>query len=375
MPRIVHFIHRDDKIGGGATALIHHLRHYGKKYDTWFFHSCSDGPIARTCGELGIPHVQFPVDRLWKCAYGIFPLIAKLRKIKPDLLIVHGQWAGPVGALAGKIAGVPRILYISQSPAFYSDWDIYRVARNHIAEWLATALADRLVMLSEGTHYQYLIRQLPIDGKVTRLSNMFDLARVPSVEAAAAIRKEFQWKPGCVHVVSVGRFSHQKRVDWLLESWKIIQDSGVNARLWIVGGGELDAQVRKVARQLGLEKTCTFLGPRPNGIEFIAAADIVAMTTLYEAHAFIPLEAMACGRPIVANSADGVADSFTGNGEEGFLVSPGDIKGFANRLLTLIRDPDLRRVMGENGKVRSHYYDASVVLDRYVALIDQFLAT
>lgn len=371
MHKIVHLIHHD-QVGGGSTALTQHLRHHGRRYETWVLHG-GRGPLARVCGELGLSEVSLPFDEKWKVPFGFLALIWQLRRIKPDLLILHGQWSGPIGALAGKLAGVPRMLYIAHWPAFYSDWDFFRINRNHLVEWLPTRLCDRLVFLSEGNYYQYMLREFPIEGKVTCLPSMIDFAQLPTAAEAAAIRRELGWTDDTVHVVSVGRIATQKKIDWLLRSWKRVQDSGVKAQLWIVGGGESEKEMRLLANALGLSATCTFLGSKPRGIAYLQAADVVAMTTLYEGHAITPLEAMACGRAIVANDVDGVHGSFT-DGREGFLVPPGNIELFAERLLTLIQNPTLREEMGQRGKQRAEEYESGKVLDRYVALYDSELA-
>jgi glycosyltransferase involved in cell wall biosynthesis len=367
MQKVVHIIHRDD-IGGGGSVVMQHLRYYGLKYETWLLHG-SSGLLSKACDELNIRHIRLPIDTMFKSLFGVFVVAWWLRKIKPDLLILHGQWGGPLGAVAGKLAGVKRMIYIAHWPSFYTDWDLYRTVRNFIAEWIPIRLCSRAVTLSHANRYQYLIRSTGIEDKITSLSNMVSLSKIPTAEDALEIRRRFNWKPDEVHVVSVGRVVTQKRVDWLLQSWKLLQDRGCRAHLWIVGGGEQWDEVKRLALELKLGDSCTFLGPQPDGIKFIAASDIVAMTTVYESNALIPMEAMACSKPVVASAADGVRDTFADE-REGFQVPPGNVKIFADRLETLIRDESLRRQMGQAGRIHVKIFDAEEVLKRYVMLIE-----
>ena len=117
--RIAHFI-AEDGPGGGPNTVIRHIKYYFKEYDLVFLHGGS-GRVAEFCKKIGISHKRLPTDRLWKCLWGWIPLFFELKKLRPDLLILHGQWAAPLGAMVGRLAGVKKIIYIAQWPAFYTD--------------------------------------------------------------------------------------------------------------------------------------------------------------------------------------------------------------------------------------------------------------
>ena len=234
-------------------------------------------------------------------------------------------------------------------------------------------MCDRVVLLSAGNWHQYTMRKLAPPAKMRVIPNGIDLTRVPSREAVERVRKEEGWDDGNCHVVSVGRLADQKRLDWLLESWRLVQEAEPAARLSIIGEGDEEPGLRELAHELNIEGTCTFLGSRASGIEYVAASDIVAMTTLFESFGLVALEAMACGRPVVVNDVDGPRDCVD-NGVQGFLVRPGDIKAFADRLLMLIRDQKLRLRMGEAGVARAQEYALPITMKMHHDLIDEVLA-
>ena len=370
--RIVHLL-SDDGPGGGPATVQRHIKYYFQYFDIVLLHGGS-GKTVEYCQKEMIRTIRLPIDRMWKLLWGWIPLFYQLKNLSPDLMFVHGQWEAPLGALIGRLAGVKKIIYIAQWPAFYTDWDLYRVIRNHIVEAIPVHLCDKVVCISPGNLYQYQIRFPQYLDKLIHISNPFDLTTEPSPEEAIKLRKEFGWRDDQVNVVAVGRIATQKHIEWLLQSWVTVQNQVPEARLWIVGGGEEEQRMRKLARELGITETCTFLGSQKHGMKFINASDFVAMTTLYEGHANIPMEAHLCSKTIVANAVDGVRMSIN-DGVDGFLVEAGDIQTFAERLITLCRSRELRETMGKAGHENVEKFSMDKVMLQYSELIQGLIGS
>ena len=368
--KICHLLH-DDGPGGGPTTVIKHINYYRKIYHVTFI-SGGRGRVHEFCKKENIPAYSLPINRIWKCLWGWIPLYYRLQKLRPDVLIVHGQWAAPLGALIGRLAGIKKILFISHWPSFYTDWDLYRVVRNHIVEAIPVAFCDKVVCISPGNLYQYQIRFPDHLDKLIHISNPYDISSLPTQEEAIATRHRLGWRDNLVHVVSVGRIATQKHLEWLLQSWVIVQKQVPEARLWIVGDGEESERMRALALKLKITDTCTFLGAQKNGIEFINASDLVAMSSLYEGHANIPMEAHACGKAIVANAVDGIRLSIS-DGVDGFLVPAADIDGFSEKLIRLCRSQELREEFGRAGLKNLKRFSLDKVMVKYSNLIQEFM--
>ncbi len=355
-----------DGAGGGPEAVIslmNGLRASG--VDQVVFHG-GVGRIASACDQLGVSRVQLPIDRKITLVWGFVRLVLALRRLRPDVLLTHGQWAGPVAALAASLAGV-KTIYITHWPAFYTDWTPLRAWRNAWAEWIPCRLAARVVALTPSVHSQYLHRGWVGQGKLVQIPNVFSTTGLPTVEDAAAIRRQHGWADDAIHVVSVGRLVAQKKVEWLLEAWTEVERNCPSARLWIIGDGPERTTLERLSQSRGLQGTCTFLGAQPGGIRFMAASDIVVMTSLFESASFVPLEAKACGRPIVASAVDGVRDNVR-EGVDGYLVPPGDAAALAGRLRELIESSEVRRQMGEAAVAAMSRLDSREIVERYRAL-------
>lgn len=367
--RLTHLIANDGP-GGGPKTVLNHISYYARIFDVELLHG-NKGTLAKACDNLGIKHIQIPMEKLWIAPLGAIFAYFRLLVRKPDLLILHGQWGAFWGSLAGRLAGVRSMLYIAQWPSFYTDWDLYRVARNYLAEWVPCRLTSAVVAISQGNHDEFLRRYPFLGSRLHMIPNSIDRLNSLSEDEKKTIREAEGWADGLCHVVCVGRLSTQKRVDWLLDAWKIVEMKNLSARLWIVGSGETEQSLHEQARSLGLAR-CTFLGARSAAWRLVAASDIVAMPSMYEGHANIPLEAMACGVPIVACAVDGVRESFA-DGEAGILVEPGDPSAFATALESLITSPQKRALMGAKGTRHVEHFEKRKILLLYYELIQKLV--
>lgn len=364
--RIVQLTHLDGP-GGGPRSLIKHMLFYLAESDSTILHGGA-GLVAQMCDRIGIPHHRVLLDRKRWLPIGFVQVVIWLCKLRPQALVLHGQWAGPVGALAGWIARVPIIIYIVQWPSFYTDWDPLRILRNFFSEWIPCRLASRVITLCDGPRYQFLLRGLAAPEKILAIPNPLSMGVLPSPKERLRIRTEWGWEEGRVHVVSVGRLVDQKRVDWLIRAWPGVAKQCPEASLWIVGDGPERSSLEAMVASEGQSATVRFLGNQPNGWAFLAAADIAVMTTAYEGLGNVVVEAMAAGIPVVASDADGPRDVLT-HGREGFLVPPGDLTELAARIVELAKDQKLRFHMGQNGVAKARQFDGNRILRQYMEVV------
>lgn len=133
------------------------------------------------------------------------------------------------------------------------------------------------------------------------------------------------------------------------------------AELLVAGGpppGRLGSdpevhRLRALAREAGVADRVRFLGrvPCDRVPALMRSADVVLCPADYEPFGIVPLEAMACGRPVVASAVGGQLDTVA-DGETGRLVPPGDPRALAEAVAALLADPALRRAYGGAGRRR-----------------------
>jgi UDP-glucose:(heptosyl)LPS alpha-1,3-glucosyltransferase len=176
----------------------------------------------------------------------------------------------------------------------------------------------------------------------------------PNAAARQEVRVENGLDNGQVVALFVGGEWPRKGLELAIRGFAASRDTGGPARLWIVGRGDAERYAKLVA-QLGLSDTVDFLGPRNNVERFLAGADIFVFPTLYEAFPLAVLEAAATGLAIVATPVNGVSELLR-DGSEALLVQR-DPDSIAAALSRLAREPELRRRLGAEARLRAGAYD------------------
>ncbi|MEL0626703.1 glycosyltransferase [Salinibacterium amurskyense] len=137
-------------------------------------------------------------------------------------------------------------------------------------------------------------------------------------------------------IVFLGRLSEEKQIDRLIKALSIM-DPALNAKLEIVGGGELEGKLRALAQSLGLEDRVTLTGfvEQDQLRDALQRGSVFAMPSIAELQSISTMEAMASGLPVVA--ADAMAlPHLVHDGENGFLFEPGNVEDLAAKLTTVL---------------------------------------
>jgi len=154
-----------------------------------------------------------------------------------------------------------------------------------------------------------------------------------------------------VHIGTVGRMVPVKGYRLFLEIAAHLHARHPNVRFSILGDGPMVAALTCEAVKLGLSDHVDFLPPRTDPQPYYRGLDIYVNTSLHEGLPLSVLEAMACGKPIVAARVGGIPE-VVHHGEHGFLVEDRNVSAFAACCERLIEDRELRRIMGRNARAR-----------------------
>ncbi|MFX0113406.1 MAG: glycosyltransferase family 4 protein [Candidatus Hodarchaeota archaeon] len=172
-------------------------------------------------------------------------------------------------------------------------------------------------------------------------------------------------------IFCVSRLIPRKAHQFLVSAIPHVVKGFPTAKLCFIGDGPEMESLKKLAKELGVQKKIQFTGrlPRNAAIKKLATADIFALHTLHEAFGLVYLEAMALGKPIVTTTE--------GAGQEvvrdaGLFVPPRDSKAFAQKILDLITNRGLRDKMGQAGLKRVKRYCWDAIIQQYARIFKIF---
>lgn len=172
-------------------------------------------------------------------------------------------------------------------------------------------------------------------------------------------------------VLAIGRYSHQKGFERLIEAWEPIAQKWPDWHLEIIGNGEERIGLQRQIDNLGLSPYIQ-LKEHTNRIETsYLNSSILALSSRYEGLPMVLIEAQTFGLPIVAFACKCGPKDVIEQGKTGILVREGDIVGLSQALESLISDENLRIQMGREAKCASERYDENNIMRRWITLFNQ----
>ena len=307
------------------------------------------GPLATLLEAENIEVTALEAGRLLDVR-AVFRLRQELRRKPADVLLTFLHQANLVGRIAGRLAGVRRIVCG------------VRVADRRLAvtvpERITKGLVDRYLAVSQSVGEVH--RQLcHIDA--TRIEAIPNGVDIDAIDAAVpAIRSEMNCTPDDRVVLCVGRLSAQKAPLDALEAFRLMREQfpslKSNAKLLYIGEGELRGDLQRRVDELGLQGSVQLPGWRPDAWRLMKSANALLLASHWEGLPNVVLEAQAAGLPVVATAVDGtrelILDKVTGR-----LVPRGDTTAMATALGEILQNNTAASELSRNARrqVAEHY--------------------
>ena len=170
------------------------------------------------------------------------------------------------------------------------------------------------------------------------------------------------------YILAAARFTPKKGLDVLIRALRHIHDAGLDVDLILAGAGPEDQRLRDLAAELGLAGRVRFWGvaSRAELASLLHGCAVFALPSIWEAFGIASLEAMVCGKAVVASDCGGIPEVVR-HGETGLLVPPGDAPALGAAMAELLRDQERAAAMGQRGReLALHEFTWSAVTDRYM---------
>jgi glycosyltransferase involved in cell wall biosynthesis len=272
----------------------------------------------------------------------------ELRATRADLLVCHGYKADVLGLIAARRVGIP-VLSVSRGWTGHTR----KVRAYEALDRLVLRRMDGVVCVSEGQAAKVRAAGVPAS-RVHVIQNSIDTSRFATGDAKArsagraALQALFA-APRDLIVVGVGRLSPEKGFDQLVEAARQVVQELPAAGFVIIGDGPSRQALETQIHDAGLGRQVVLAGFRSDVDALLPGADVLAQSSHTEGLPNVVLEACAAGVPVVATSVGGTGEVIA-DGMNGYLVPAGAPRALASRLLELLRSPERRQAMGEQGR-------------------------
>ncbi|WP_404987711.1 glycosyltransferase [Clostridium culturomicium] len=172
-------------------------------------------------------------------------------------------------------------------------------------------------------------------------------------------------------VVAVGRLHSVKGFDRLIDIWAIASKECPEWKLKIIGGGEEEASIKGKINELDLNNSVELTGMlnHEETMKEMSKSGVFAMTSHSEGFPFVLIEALMCSTPIVAFDVRVGPRAIIEDGKDGYLIPDKELEQYANQLIKLIKDENLRDELSKNAKVKSKEFMKDKILEKWIEIL------
>jgi glycosyltransferase involved in cell wall biosynthesis len=368
MPRVLRIINRFN-IGGPTYNVAYLTKYLSDNYETMLVGGEPDvGEVdsLHVLKELGIEPKIIPELKREPNLKDDIRAYRAIRKIikeyKPDIVHTHAAKAGAIGRLAAIRCKVPVIVHTFHGHVFDGYFSPLKTkVFIGIERWLAKKSSGIIAISNLQKRDLSEVYKISSADKVKIVELGFDLEKFQNNLKVNREKTRFEYNVNEdeIAIAIVGRLAPIKNHTMFLDVMKVIQKkSSKKVKVFIVGDGLERAKLELIANKIQQNELFSihFTSWIKDIDKFNAGMDIFCLSSINEGTPVSLIEAQAANIPIVSTDVGGVRDVIQDK-ESGFLVPSGDVDLFAEKLLILIENENIRKKMSQNGwtYVRERY--------------------
>lgn len=312
------------------------------------------GPLLELIRNEGMKVITFP-DLVQPIApvkdiAATINLYRYLKKNRYHIVHTHNSKAGFIGRLSAKLAGVPVIIHTVHGFAFHDQEPLWRRMLFRNLERMASTCCDRMIFISRPLIDWALKEKITSTEKIVKIYSGIELDRFKPVSDDEKKQAKIRWgiNPDDPVAGIVSKLWEGKGHKILIKAFKELTKDLKKAKLFIVGEGYLEDELRSYAKELGISESIVFTGFRFNVSEVMACFDISVLPSFFEGMGRVLIEAMAMKIPVVASNVGGIPDIVKEN-KNGILVPPGNVSELSEAMKKLLTNPEMSISMGKYG--------------------------
>lgn len=267
-----------------------------------------------------------------------------LKPMHPDVVHAYDPHAIAMASTALSMASMKPAPALVMSRRFD-----FRIAHNSFSRWKYSQV-DCFIANSQAIGEQLAGEGIP-SSRIAIVHEGVDVERIVRLPAAN-VHAEFYLPTHAPIVGNVAALVPQKGHHHLIDAAAVVVKQVPDARFVIVGEGELREGLERHIKDKHLERHVFLAGFRMDVLELTKGFDAFAISSVTEGMSTALIDAMAASRAAVATRAGGIPEVMV-DGETGFLVEPRDHGEMAQKIVLLLKEPDLRLTMGAAALARA----------------------
>jgi glycosyltransferase involved in cell wall biosynthesis len=330
------------------------------------------GILEEKLTEKGIRNIELKNSQrdvnILKDLYFLIDLIKLLKKEKPDIIHLNSSKMGFVGAIAGRLAGIKKIIFTAHGWAFNED----RPKWQRFIFWAIQAktvfFSHETIAVSDMTKKQ--LKPKWLQKKITVIHNgIRQEGLLDKEEAKEKIKPEIKnlnW------IGTISELHKNKGLEYAIKGFALIEKNILeNLALVIIGEGEERIRLEALIKELHMEEKIFLVGKKDKAGLLLKAFDIFILTSITEALPYVLLEAGLSKLPIVTSKVGGIPEIIENN-TTGILIPPRQPEIITEKITELIKNPEKANtlVLNLNNKVITKF-NIEQMIEKTIAIYNK----
>lgn len=361
----------EDNVIGNAKAR--HIE-YAKRLESLYIVVKTPKNIKCKVKKIADNLFVYPTSSLNKYFFlcDAYKLASKLcKKNKFDLIATQDPFiSGLIGWLIKKRYHIPLNIHIAADvidSKYVIKENIFNLFLNRLAKWLI-GKADT-IRVSTSKEKERLVFMGVDKEKIHVVPFFIDLLNFSQEDYNAVRQLNLKGKFNKI-VLSVSRLVKQKNIETLIHAIPYVIKKTPKCLFLIIGSGSEEKYLKRLAASLDVSANVSFIGKvnYKDIPQYFWAADIFVSTSHYEGTSMVVQEAAASGKPVVSTSHTGAYDAIE-DGKTGFILNFKDSINVAQKIVYLLRNPEIAKKMGEKGReFVLKRFDKGKILEEYLKM-------
>jgi N-acetylgalactosamine-N,N'-diacetylbacillosaminyl-diphospho-undecaprenol 4-alpha-N-acetylgalactosaminyltransferase len=372
----MHFVIVIDDLGeGGAERAAHNLSNYliREKFEVTFIllKNYIIYPVHKDIKVISLVENFTKIDRRLVTPLFYFQLKKILKQYEPTSTCIISY-----NNVSIFLLGLFKRYHPQYICLMSLQFSFRHYASSFIKEWIIKPIMlriysyyDHILVVSEMIKDE--IGQYNLNSKISVLVNPVDTKTVVKKSLEECVIED----KASFRFVNIGRFHHQKNHELLIKAFALIKNSDV--RLYLVGQGQLEKELKTLCIELGVENQVHFVGLQLNPFKFLKQSDCFVLSSNFEGFPNVLVEAMACGLPIISTDCptgprEILAPKTLNNNivlqkgevdyaEHGILVPLDDVNALSKAMQAVLDNVDIKEKYAHKGFVRAQDFDINVI--------------